>query len=69
MPVATLENASFQMIDRLTQDQRAGDELAADERLAADVDGLVLEGFAFVLGEEHIRDSGLRSWIREAASG
>jgi hypothetical protein len=57
MPVAAFESAAFQVIDGLTQDKRAGDEFAADKGLAADVDGLVLERLAFVLGQKHAYSS------------
>src|SRR5689334_23175705 len=53
VPVAALETAAFQVVNSLAQDEGAGGEGAADKRLPADVDRLVPERFAFVLGQEH----------------
>src|SRR5688572_4560156 len=53
VPVAALERAAVQVVDRLAQDQRARRERAADERLPADVDGLVLEGLVLVFRQQH----------------
>src|SRR5262245_57828 len=58
MPVATLERTAFEVIDGLAQHQRAGHKRAIDECLAADVDGLVAEGFVVVFGQEHESDGG-----------
>src|SRR4051812_43908136 len=44
MPVAALERAVLQVVDRLPEDQGAGGERAVNESLAADVDRLVREG-------------------------
>jgi hypothetical protein len=56
VPVAAVEGAAFEVVDGFAEDQDAVDEGAADERLAADVEGLVLERFAFVFGQKHGRD-------------
>src|SRR5205823_3995173 len=53
VPVAALEGAAIDVIDRLAQDQRALLKGAADERLAGEVNRLVLERLVLVLGQEH----------------
>ena len=53
VPVAPVEGTVLQEIDRLPQNQRAVDEAAIEERLAADVNGLVLKSYLLMLGQEH----------------
>lgn len=53
VPVAAFKTASVHMGDGFAQDERAGDELAVDEGLAGDINGLVLKRFVFVFGKYH----------------
>src|SRR5439155_26198478 len=70
VPVAAFEGAAFEVVDGLAEDEGAGDEVAADEGLAADIDGLVEEGFAFVFGEEHgLGSPEIRFWGAMVAWG
>src|SRR4051812_15122237 len=41
MPVAALKGAAFEVVDGFAEHKGAGDEVTTDERLTADVDGLV----------------------------
>src|SRR5206468_4133168 len=53
VPVAPVEGAVLEEVNRFAEYECAVDEAAVEERLAADIDGLVPERHFFVLGQKH----------------